>query len=124
MRIYGNFIGFFSCNLGFDTGCFIIGSGADDIEEKDRTSLQAETLVYENQEGWFTCEESLEFQATWAIRKLVPGPWDQDVEVEWTCPVYGANLSQVADYGCGAVEKVVNDLIQKKHCWLVLKLLQ
>ena len=46
-------------------------------EEEGRRSLQcweqAKTFVYENQEGLFTCEESLEFQSTWAIRKFVPG---------------------------------------------------
>ncbi len=70
-----------------------------------------ETLVFENNEGLFTCEESLAFQATWAIRKLVPGERDKEMEVERTCPMYGASPTQVSDYGPGAFEKIVNDLI-------------
>ena len=37
---------------------------------------EADTLVWDSPGRVFSSEESIEFQATWAICKLVPGPWD------------------------------------------------
>lgn len=86
----------------YDEPLFEVLDTDDGSTELERW-IEAETLVFENNEGFFTCEESLEFQATWSIRKLVPGKWNNEIEVGRTCPVYGANPTQVSEYGAGFI---------------------